>query len=192
MEKIQNGKYVEIVYDLYKILPDGTEELVHQVDADEPEAFIYGVVRGLVAPLEKALDGKSAGDKFDVVATAEEGFGDRSDEYIAELDKDLFEVDGKFDSEMVKVGNSLPMMTADGMRILGTVLEVGDKTVKMDFNHPLAGVPVRFRGSVKTVRDASEDELRMAAGGCCGGCGSDCGSDCGEDCESGCGGCCSK
>lgn len=188
--KIENGKYVEIVYDLYKVKPDGTEELVHQVDSEDPEAFIYGIVRGLVAPLERDLNGKSAGDTFDVVATAEEGFGDRSDEYISELPKEVFEVDGKFDNEMVKVGNSLPMMTADGMRIIGTVVEITPDTVKMDFNHPLAGSSVRFKGHVKTVRDATEEEIRMStSGGCCGGCGENgsCGSGCGEGCESGCG-----
>lgn len=188
--KIEPGKYVELVYDLYKINADGSEELVHQVDTDDPEAFIFGIVQGLVKPLEKDIDGKEAGYAFDVVASPEEGFGERSDDYISELDKSVFEVDGKFDDEMVKPGNSLPMMTADGMRIVGTVLEVTPTVVRMDFNHPLAGSPVRFKGNVKTVRDATDDEIRMASGGCCGGCG--CGdSQCGEGgCNSGgCGGC---
>lgn len=188
MEKIEPGKYVEIVYDLYKVNPDGSEELVHQVDQAEPEAFIYGIVQGLVAPLEKDLDGKQQGYEFDVVAAPEEGFGERSDEYVSTLDKSVFEVDGKFDDEMVKVGNALPMMTADGMRILGTVLEVTPTVVKMDFNHPLAGSSVRFKGNVKTVRPATDEEVKMATGGgCCGG-GCGCGdsgcsdSSCGEGC----------
>lgn len=36
MEKIEPGKYVEMVYDLYVVEPDG-EKLVHQVDAEAPE-----------------------------------------------------------------------------------------------------------------------------------------------------------
>lgn len=193
MEKIEPGKYVEVVYDLYKINPDGTEELVHQTDEKEPENFIYGLTRGLVAPLESDIEGKVAGDAFDVTATAEQAFGERSDEYIAELDKDVFEVDGKFDAEMVKVGNSLPMMTAEGLRIIGKVLEVTDKHVKMDFNHPLAGCDVRFKGKVLNVRDAKPEEIQMMQGGCgcgchhddCGDCGDDCG--CGHDHDHGCG-----
>lgn len=192
MEKIKPGKYIELVYDLYKVNPDGTEELVHQVDENQPEALVYGIVQGLVAPLEKALDGKTVGDSFDVVAEADEAFGKRSDEYISELEKDIFVVDGKFDNEMVRPGNSLPMMTADGMRVYGKVVEVTPTHVVMDFNHPLAGSKVRFKGSVKTVRDASEEELRRAAGGCgCSeGCGCDSGCGCGnseEGCGSGCG-----
>lgn len=189
MEKIENGKYVEIVYDLYKINPDGSEELVHQVDPERPEAIIYGVLQGVVAPLEKDLAGKHEGDSFDVTASPEEGFGERSDEYISQLDRSVFEVDGKFDSEMVREGNALPMMTADGMRIMGTVVKVTPEVVVMDFNHPLSGFPVRFKGSVKTVRSATEDELRMASGGCgcSGGCGGGCNEGCGDSaCDSGC------
>ncbi len=188
MEKIEPGKYVEIIYDLYKVNPDGTEELVHQSDEKEPESFIYGLVRGLVAPLEADILGKEEGAEFDVKATAEEAFGERSDEYVAELEKEVFSVDGKFDDEMVKVGNALPMMTADGMRIIGTVLEITDKHVKMDFNHPLAGSDVRFKGKVLKVRDASPEEIKMVQGGC--GCGCD-HEDCASDNDAcGCGGGC--
>ena len=81
------------------------------------------------------------------------------------------------------------MMTADGYRINGVVKDVTDKEVVMDFNHPLAGKDVRFKGKVTLVRDATPEELQPAQGcGCSGGCGSDCGSDCGSgSCESGCG-----
>lgn len=187
--KIEPGKYVEIVYDLYKINPDGTEELVHQVDPDDPEKLIFGVMQGVVAPLEKALEGKEAGDTYDVVATADEAFGQSNPDYVQDLDKEIFTVDGVFDEEMVKPGNTLPMMTADGMRIFGRVLEVNPETVKLDFNHPLAGADVRFKGNVKTVREATEDELKAATSGCCcsGGCSDGCQSE--GDCGGGCSGC---
>ena len=191
MEKIEPGKYVELAYDLYKVNPDGSEELVHQTDVNDPEGFIYGITRGLVAPLEKDILGKAKDEAFDVVATADEAFGEHSDEYVAELEKEVFSVDGKFDEEMVKVGNALPMMTADGMRIIGKVLEVTPTHVKMDFNHPLAGSSVRFKGKVLNVRDANEEEIKMATGH---GCGCGCDHDHCDDggcsdggCESGCG-----
>lgn len=189
MEKIEPGKYVEIVYDLYKVNPDGTEELVHQSDENDPENFVFGLTRGLVAPLEADIMGKEEGAEFDVVATPEQAFGERSDEYVAELEKEVFFVDGKFDDEMIKVGNAVPMMTADGMRILGQVMEITDKHVKMDFNHPLAGASVRFKGKVKKVREATQDEISMVQGdGCCG-CGHDHG-DCGHDDHASEGSCC--
>lgn len=189
MEKIEPGKYVEITYDLYEVGPDGAETLVHQVDAEEPERLVIGVTPGLVEPLEKALNGLGAGDEFDVKAAADEAFGPRSDEFIMELEKEIFEVEGKFDSEMVHPGAVLPMVTADGFQVPGRVLEVGDKTVKMDFNHPLAGSPVHFKGKVLLVREATPEELKPACG--CGGChGGSCDSQsdsCGCDSKGSCG-----
>ena len=179
MEKIQPGKYVEMIYDLFKVNEDGSEELVHQVDTENPEGVIFGVTPGMVVPLEKDLDGKTAGDKFDIVAAPEEAFGMPSEEYYVTLEKEIFSVDGKFDPEVVHKGASLPMMTADGFQINGIVKEVGDKTVVMDFNHPLAGRKVRFRGEITLVRDATPEEIKVVTeGGCgCGSCGGDCGGD---------------
>lgn len=191
MEKIQPGKYVEMVYDLFKINPDGTETLMHQVDAEDPEAVILGVTPGIVEPLEKALHGLGVGDEFDVVATAEQAYGDRSDEYIVTLDKELFEVDGKFDEEVVKIGSLLPMMTADGFKINGKVVEIGPDTVTMDFNHPLAGSSVRLRGKVTEVRDAKPEEIKFYTEESACGCGCSCsdGCDCSEESNCGSEGC---
>jgi FKBP-type peptidyl-prolyl cis-trans isomerase SlyD len=70
------------------------------------------------------------------------------------------------------------------------VKEILDETVKMDFNHPLAGEDLYFSGKVFHVREASEEELNQQSCGC--------GSSCGDGCEpeenvGGCGcgdGCC--
>lgn len=191
MEKIEPGKYVELVYDLYEINADG-EKLVHQSDEKDPEKIVFGVTRGVIVPLEQALDGLAVGDSFDVVATADEAFGPVDPEQVVELDRDIFEVDGKFDTEHIKAGAIVPMMTADGYRINGVVVEVGDEKVKMDFNHPLAGKDVRFKGKVTLVRDAKPEELQPAGGCGCGchddGCGDSCGCDKDHNCgDGGCG-----
>jgi FKBP-type peptidyl-prolyl cis-trans isomerase SlyD len=187
MEKILPGKYVEISYELFEVAPEGTETAVHTVEPTEPERFIFGVTPGLLRPLELALEGLEAGRTFDVLVPSAEGFPYNPDD-VAELDKDIFTVDGKFDAEAVKKGAYIPMQTADGFRITGKVLEVTDKIVKMDFNHPLVGKDLRFKGKVEVVRDATPEELHPTCGcGGCGGGGSD--SSCGDGCE---GGCCSK
>lgn len=189
MEKIKPGKYVELGYDLYEVTPDG-DKLVHQTSADDPERFIFGVTQGVIVPLEHAIDGLEAGGEFDIRVKAAEAFGEYDPEQIATLPRDIFEVDGKFDTSAIKPGAVLPMMTADGFRINGVVKEVTDSDVKMDFNHPLAGKDVRFKGKVTLVRDATPEELQPAQGcGCgCSGCGDGC--DCSEDSacgDSGCG-----
>lgn len=190
MEKVQPGKYVEMIYDLYEVAPDGKEKLVHQSDPADPEKIVFGVTRGMIQPLEKAIDGLEAGGEFDVKVKAEEAFGPYDPEQIAELDKDIFFVDGKFDSDIIRKGAVIPMMTADGFRVNGVVLDVTADKVKMDFNHPLADKDVRFHGKVRIVRDATAEELQPAGGcGCgCGDCGDGCGCDSDKSCgDSGCG-----
>lgn len=187
--KIEPGKYVELVYDLYTNDKTDGEKLVHQTDPEDPEKIIFGVTQGVVEPLEKALEGMSEGETFEVAATSEQAFGPYDPEHVVTLDREIFNVDGKFDDEIVKVGNAVPMMTADGFRMMGLVKEVNDKNVIMDFNHPLAGKDVIFKGKVKLVRDATEEELHPQ-GGCHGGnCGSgSCGDSC--DCHGSCGDSC--
>ncbi len=181
MEKIEPGKYVELGYDLYAVDANGVETLVHQTDNTDPEKIVFGVTRGVIAPLEKAIEGLEAGSTFNVTATADEAFGPYDEDQIVELDRDIFLVDGKFDEEVIKAGALVPMMTADGYRINGLVQEVSATKVKLDFNHPLAGKSVRFDGKILAVRDATPDELKPAQG-----CGCNCGG--GDDC--GCGGGC--
>lgn len=197
MEKIQSGKYVELVFDLYKINPDGSEELVHEVTADEPERIVFGLTQGLIKPLEKALEGLEAGGTYDVVAKADEAFGHHNPEEVVELERSVFEIDGKFDEEHIRKGVRLPMMTADGMRIEGLVVDVTPEYVKMDFNHQLVDRDVRIKGSVLTVRDVTAEDLQPAGGCGCGchdhGCGDGCDDGCcgGHDHHHGCGdGCC--
>lgn len=190
MEKIQPGKYVEITYDLYQVNPDSTEKLVHQVDSEDPEKFVFGVTRGMIVPLEKALEGLEAGGEFDLVVKADDAFGQPDDDQVVTLEKEIFIVDGKFDGEMIKAGALVPMMTADGYKINGLVKKVTDQEVVMDFNHPLAGKDVRFKGKVAVVRDATPEELQPASGcgcgcnhGSCGEGGCGCGDQhhCGDD-----------
>lgn len=187
MEKIQPGKYVELGYDLYAIEPDGTEKLVHQTDAEDPEKIVFGVTRGMIVPLEKAIEGLEKDGTFNVTATADEAFGHYDPDQVVTLDKDLFLIDDKFDDEAIKPGALVPMMTADGFRINGLVKEVTADKVKMDFNHPLAGKAVRFDGRILAVRDATPEELKPAQG-----CGCGCDHDhCGEGQDGGCSdGCC--
>ena len=184
--KIEPGKYFEIAYKLYRINEDGTEELVHETTADDPDRVIDGMTLGLVEALDKELSGKEAGYKFDVVAMPEEGFGPYTQDEIYRIPRERMTVDGKFDEEMFAPGEVIPLRTPDGFRIDGVVLELTPTDVVIDLNHPLAKDKVRFPGEVLVVREPTEDELHPKHSCGCGGCGGgDCGdSSCGE------GGCC--
>ena len=190
--KISANKYVAVIYDLN--VGEGEErELMEKATREVPLKFIYGM--GMMIPaFEEALMGLEEGEKFDFSITPENAYGEYNEEHVLDLPKSIFEVDGKFDSEMVKEGNTIPMMDASGQRINGSVLEVKDDVVGMDFNHPLAGETLHFTGEVIDVHEPTAEEiaaLTAPAGGC--GCGCDsCGGGCGDHEHGdscGCGGC---
>lgn len=193
---IEPGKYVAISYDLYD-LSDGKETLVHQVPASQPETMVYGVTPYVIEPLAAAIHGLEKGAKFSVTLKPEEGFGEYSDEMLRTetVPRAIFEEGGKLDEKKIYPGARIFLQTNVGQEVAAIVLEVGDTTVtvKVDFNHPLAGHTTRIDGAVVDVRDATAQEIAAAAniGGGCGGCGGGCGSGCGTDCSDGgcCGGC---
>ncbi|MBP3535768.1 MAG: peptidylprolyl isomerase, partial [Muribaculaceae bacterium] len=154
----------------------------------DPEKIVFGVTPGVIEPLAAAIEGLGQGDSFDVYVDSADAFGPRDPERVAHLEKEIFEIDGKFDSR-VKVGALLPMQTAEGFQMVGLVTEITDKEVAMDFNHPLAGRTIKLRGNVIELRPATAEEVAVHTqmGQCgCGGCG---GGDCGGG-ECGSNGCC--
>lgn len=182
-EKVGPGKYVTYAYRLFN---DADGSLLFEAKADRPDMMVYGASHEIVPGLVAAMKDLAPGDRFSVTLPPEAAFGERYDDNVLELDKAIFTREDGEMAEEVKVGAELPMMTQEGFRVLGRVLEIGDK-VKMDFNHPFAGLTVLFDGEIVEVRDATPEELHPAHG--CG-CGCDHGSSCGGGCGDGDGGGC--
>lgn len=135
--KISPNKFVSLSYDL-NVGEDGEKELMERATPEQPLEFIYGT-NSMLEAFENNLDGLSEGDSFDFVLTPEQAYGDYDDEHVVDLPRNIFEVDGKVDENVVFEGNIIPMMDSNGNRLNGSVISVGDDAVKMDFNHPLAG-----------------------------------------------------
>ena len=143
----------------YLLTQKDSGEKVEQTSKEHPFVFIFGN-GGLLEDFETNLNGKKAGDTFDFFIEHARGYGVRDEQAVADLPIDVFtNEDGNFDSENVQVGVTLPMTDSDGNRLHGTVLKIGKENVTMDFNHPLAGVDLHFKGEVLDVRAATPDEL---------------------------------
>ena len=155
---IGQNKVVSVNYHLTGKEEGGAEELIEQTSADKPFVFLYGV-GGLIEDFEKNLAGKKAGDNFDFHIKADKAYGLHNKEYVAEIPKQAFHVEGKFDEERVKPGEELPMLDSEGHQMHGLVVEVGAEHVVMDFNHPLAGYDLHFVGNILDVREATAEEL---------------------------------
>lgn len=181
--KISENKSVSAEYELYVDGEvDGEMELMEKATTEHPLNYIHGV--GMMLPkFEENLAGLQKGEKFDFTISNEDAYGEYDDESVLDLDRAIFEIDGKIDEEMIFEGNIVPLMDNDGNRINAQVVKVTDKHVTVDLNHPLAGENLHFKGTVLEVREASEKELAALMGG---GCGCSCGCD---DSNCGDGGC---
>ena len=191
MENKKN-KYVAVSYRLYTADADG-RHLIEETKEGQPFNFISGFGFTL-DKFEEITTNTPQGGDFNFTLTKEEAYGEYHDDYVLDLDRQMFFVDGRFDSEHIYKDAIVPLQNEEGQRFNGRVLEVGAEKVKIDLNHPLAGEELTFEGQVLENRDATEQEInnliKHITGGC-GGCGGNCdGGNCGGgNCEGGCGGC---
>lgn len=155
---IEKNKVVGISYNLS--IPDAEDEMsiVEIVNEDDPMLFIFDM-SGLPEKFEDQLAGLTVGDSFDFSIDPEEGYGDFDPEAVVELPKSIFVMEDVEQEEILTVGNIIPMTNAEGERLQGQVIEVGDEKVIMDFNHPLAGKTMHFEGKVLSIREATESEI---------------------------------
>jgi FKBP-type peptidyl-prolyl cis-trans isomerase SlyD len=88
--------------------------------------------------------------------------------------------DGKINEDICRVGNEVPMMDGDGNPLTGVISEITDDSVRMDFNHPMAGLDLFFTGKIISVSEATPEEIAGESNSC---------SSCGTHEHDGCGGC---
>jgi FKBP-type peptidyl-prolyl cis-trans isomerase SlyD len=147
--KITKDSVVTIDYRLH--LGDG--ELVDESEPGEPLVYLHGYEE-TVPGLEKALEGKGAGDVLQVMVSPDEGYGEHDPEKIEEVPRSEFP-----DELELKVGSILTATDPDGDEMDFLVKEMRDDTVLVDFNHPLAGKTLHFDVTVREVRAATPEEL---------------------------------
>ncbi|MEF2278911.1 peptidylprolyl isomerase [Deinococcus sp. YIM 134068] len=126
-------------------------EVVDQSEAGEPLTYLHGH-SNIIPGLERALEGKKAGDSLHVTVQPEDGYGERDEDNVEDLDR------ADFDDE-VEIGATYYAQAEDGSVLPFTVVSVEGDTVQVDFNPPLAGMVLNFDVTVKSVRDATSEEL---------------------------------
>ena len=128
--------------------PDGAD--VVNTFNDKPATLSLGT--GQLAPaIEARLIGlpEGAHQTFDLPAGA--AFGERNPELLQRVKLSLLRQMGDPDAEYV-VGDVVHFPTPDGQAgYAGVVRECGPDWLLFDFNHPLAGQPVRFEAHVLGV-----------------------------------------
>ncbi|MBA5762717.1 peptidylprolyl isomerase [Vibrio sp. 404] len=160
--KIEKNVVVSLAYQVK--LEDGA--VVDQSTVEAPLDYLHGN-NNLISGLEAALEGKVAGDKFDVTIAPEDGYGEHSDELVQRVPANVFH-----GVEQIEVGMRFLADTDQGP-IPVEVTEVDGDEVVVDGNHMLAGHTLTFVVEVVAVREATAEEIEHGhvhqAGGCCGG-----------------------
>jgi FKBP-type peptidyl-prolyl cis-trans isomerase SlyD len=177
--KIEKNKMVSLIYELRETNSEG--RIIEALDENRPLAFIFGTGR-LLPVFESNIDSLNAGDNFSFAMTSEMAYGEKREEMIVNVPLEVFKTDGKLNEDICRVGNEVPMMDTEGNPLTGIINEVTDTYVKMDFNHPMAGMNLFFTGKIIEVREATEQELAPAMNSCSGCSGHD-HSDCSGSCN---------
>ena len=139
VNRVQPGSFLTLHYRLADA--DGAE--VINTFADHPATLSLGT--GELAPaMESRLLGMAEGERAVFDLAAGEAFGDRNPQLLQRVSRRLLDERGDPD-EVYAVGDVVQFPTPDGQgAYAGVVREVGEGWVLFDFNHPLAGRPVRF------------------------------------------------
>lgn len=145
--EIMDGRVATIHY----TLTDDDGLVIDRSSPDAPLSYLHGA-GNIVPGLEQALAGKAAGDTLQADVPPEQGYGVRHEELVQQVPLSAFP-----DGASVVPGMQFEATTEHGPLVV-MVTEVGDDTVTIDGNHPLAGRNLHFAVEVAQVREPSEDE----------------------------------
>ena len=179
--KIEKNTMVSLIYELRESGKEG--RIIEALEENRPLQFIYGSGR-LLPSFESNISGLSQGESFSFILSAEDAYGEKEESMIIDVPVSVFTKDGKVDETICQVGNEVPMMDSQGNPLTGVINEITDTHVKMDFNHPMAGVDLCFSGRITEVREASLEELdALKHNHSCSSCGSHSSNGCQGSCS---------
>ena len=146
--KIEKDRVVRFHYTVSEV---GQEPLESSKEGGQPLAILVG--HGNIIPgLEKAMDGREAGESFGVDVSAAEAYGERRDGLTQRVPKK------HFGAQKLAPGQQVVLNTNFGPRAV-TVQKVGLSVVDVDLNHPMAGKDLHFDIEIVDVREAEQAEI---------------------------------
>ncbi|MBK9207594.1 MAG: peptidylprolyl isomerase [Anaerolineales bacterium] len=147
-DTVQDGLVVSMDY---KLTVDG--EVLDSSDDAGPLQFLAGY-GNIVPGLESEMIGMKVGESKDVVVKPEDGYGEFDDDAFMDVPRNEFPADME-----IEEGVELNVTDEDGQNQYARVDSITKETVRLDFNHPLAGAELHFSVKVVALRDPTEEEL---------------------------------
>jgi len=134
-------------------LTNGFGEVIDSSLGGLPMTYMHNA-GALLPSLERELTGHVKGDNLEVVIYPEDAYGYRDDELVSELPREVFSEMGE-----LHVGMRVRAKRGDNDSALFTVLVLGEDTITVDANHPLAGQVLQFNLAIVDVREPSAADL---------------------------------
>tara|TARA_R110002110_G_scaffold283415_1_gene497616 strand:+ start:716 stop:1279 length:564 start_codon:yes stop_codon:yes gene_type:complete len=135
-----------------KTVTEGDKVVLHYIGTlEDGEQFDNSYNRGtpvevelgsgnLIVGFEKAVLGMKVGQKKSVSMVKEDAYGDINPAAVVTVPKDGFPSDFPFN----KKGVVVPLRNENGQEFFGRLKDVGEETVVVDLNHPMAGKNLNF------------------------------------------------
>jgi len=147
-DSVQNGVVVSMEYTL-KI--DG--EVIDSSQGQDPLEFLTGH-GNIISGLEREMIGMKIGDSKNVVVAPADGYGEYDEEAYLDVPSKQFPKEMK-----VEEGLELTVRDDSGQARYARVETVEGETVRLNFNHPLAGDELHFNVKVVSLREPTGEEL---------------------------------
>ncbi len=147
-DSVQNGVVVSMEYTL-KI--DG--EVIDSSEGHDPLEFLTGH-GNIISGLESEMIGMKVGESKNVVVPPADGYGEYDEEAFLDVPKNQFPADMP-----VEEGLELTVRDDSGEGRYARIESVKGETVRLNFNHPLAGDELHFNVKVVNLREPTEEEL---------------------------------
>jgi len=139
--RIACGSHVTLHYRL-AVLVDGAEREVVSTFGERPATLTVGE-GAIAAALENCLVGLAEGARERFELPPQDGFGLRNGELVQTLTAGAFRA-GTVAQRDYAPGDVVEFRSPDGLAVSGVLKSRDGERVVVDFNHPLAGLPVRF------------------------------------------------
>ena len=151
--KAEKNRVVVVTYEL-----EVEGKIVDRAGEENPLDYIQGT-KTLIPKLEEALEGKEPGEEFVCTVTPADAYGEYDLKKVFDIPKDTFVINGQLREDLLQVGAYIPLLNSAGDVCRAMVMDVKEDAVTMDFNAPMAGKTLNFRGKVLEVREATPKEL---------------------------------
>ncbi|MBV1908553.1 MAG: peptidylprolyl isomerase [Kangiellaceae bacterium] len=145
---IEKDSVVQFTYKM----SDDTEQVLEDNSNSIPMAYLHGH-GGLLKGLEDAMEGKSAKQSFEVTLEPEDAYGIKKDNMEQKIPMKHLQGAKKWKKGMVGV-----VHTEQGNKRV-TIIKPGKFMVLVDFNHPFAGLKLKFQVKIADVRAGTAEEL---------------------------------